>query len=103
MQSSKDIADFCQPSLKRASISMKVQLTGRINGETEKNEWLWQQLELQRKEAEMLSRQLGKTKMALAEERERRKAMEEDARCSRQEIKRLEKRLEKYKTEKEKQ
>lgn len=103
MQSCKDIVDHCQPSLKRTSISMKVQLTGRINGETDKNEWLLQQLELQRKEAQMLARQLGKIKMTLAEERERRKAMEEEARCSRQEVKRLEKRLEKYKAEKEKQ
>lgn len=39
--------------------------------------------------------------MALGEEREKRKTMEEEARCSRQEIKRLEKRLEKYRAERE--
>lgn len=41
----------------------------------------------------MLTRQLGITKIALAEEREKRKAMEEEMRCSRQEVKRFEKRL----------
>ena len=44
MQSCKDMVDLCQPALKRASISMKVPLTGRVNSEAEKSEWLMQQL-----------------------------------------------------------
>lgn len=49
----------------------------------------------------MLTAQCQKLKSHLHEERDRRRTLEEEARCSQLEIKRLEKRLDKYRNEKD--